>query len=113
MENNNQENREKEIEKIIDTNKETKVEGEKVNSSEAPVKGFFSRLMTGVIDQCIVIGSSLIALLIMDGVVKLLGYYIVERVPVFFILYVAANIIYPLIMQGTRFRSTFGNRLFR
>ena len=117
MENNNQENREKEIEKIIDTDKETKVETKvestEMKSSEAPVKGFFSRLMTGVIDQCIVIGSSLIALLILDGAIKLLGYYIVERVPVFFILYVAANIIYPLIMQGTRFRSTFGNRLFR
>ena len=85
----------------------------KYDSSEEPVKGFFSRLMTGVIDQCIVIGSSLIALLIMDGVVRLLGYYVVERVPVFFLFYVLANIIYPLIMQGTRFRATFGNRLFR
>ena len=85
----------------------------KNNSLEEPVKGFFSRLMTGVIDQCIVIGSSLIALLIMDGFVRLLGYYIVERVPLFFLLYVLANIIYPLIMQGTRFRATFGNRLFR
>lgn len=85
----------------------------KYDSSEEPVKGFFSRLMTGVIDQCIVIGSSLIALLIMDGVVRLLGYYTAERVPVFFLFYVLANIIYPLIMQGTRFRATFGNRLFR
>ena len=85
----------------------------KNDSLEEPVKGFFSRLMTGVIDQCIVIGSSLIALLIMDGVVRLLGYYIAERVPIFFLLYVLANIIYPLIMQGTRFRATFGNRLFR
>ncbi|MGL4762004.1 MAG: hypothetical protein ACRC6T_10800 [Sarcina sp.] len=111
MENNNQEN--KEIETIVETDKEIKVENGKNKFSEKPVKGFFSRLMTGVIDQCIVIGSSLIALLIIDGVVKLLGYYIVERVPLFFILYVVANIIYPLIMQGTRFRATFGNRLFR
>lgn len=107
MENNNQEN-EKLDDKVLQ-----KAENKQSNSSEEPVKGFFSRLMTGVIDQCIVIGGSLIALLIMDGVVRLLGYYIVERVPVFFILYVLANIIYPLIMQGTRFRATFGNRLFR
>ncbi|MGL4449986.1 MAG: hypothetical protein ACRCTZ_02200 [Sarcina sp.] len=108
MENNNQDNKKIELEK-----EDVKVKNNEMKSSEEPVKGFFSRLMTGVIDQCIVIGSSLLALLIMDGVVRLLGYYIVERVPVFFILYVAANIIYPLIMQGTRFRATFGNRLFR
>ncbi|MGL4654748.1 MAG: hypothetical protein ACRCWM_02510 [Sarcina sp.] len=108
MENNNQEN-----EKLNNEVVENKVESKEFKSSGEPVKGFFSRLMTGVIDQCIVIGSSLIALLIMDGVVRLLGYYIVERVPVFFLLYVLANIIYPLIMQGTRFRATFGNRLFR
>ncbi|WP_297518165.1 hypothetical protein [uncultured Clostridium sp.] len=113
MENNNQENKEVEIEKILETDKGTMVEKTEIKVSKEPVKGFFSRLMTGVIDQCIVIGSSLIALLIMDGIYKLLGYYIVDRVPVFFILYVAANIIYPLIMQGTRFRATFGNRLFR
>lgn len=77
------------------------------------IKGFFSRLMSGVIDQCVVVACSLITVLIIDGIVRLGGYYIAERIPVFFMVYVLANIIYPTILQGTKLRATLGNRLFR
>lgn len=106
---NNQENKELEenIEQVTIINEEVVVEEE--NST----KGFFSRLMSGVVDQCVVIICSLAALLIMDGVLRLMGYYVDERIPVFFIIYILANIIYPTIMQGTKLRMTLGNRLFR
>lgn len=100
MENNNQNN-------VNNVNiKKANVEGEST-------KGFFSRLMSGVVDQCVVVGSSLIALLIIDLAVKPFGYHVVDRIPVFFILYVLANIIYPTILLGTKLRATLGNRLFR
>ncbi|MGL5634035.1 MAG: hypothetical protein ACRCX8_08885 [Sarcina sp.] len=103
------ENINNEKDKII---KETvKVEKKIVN--EVPTKNFFARLLSGVVDQCIVVASSLIIVLIMDGILRLIGYYIEERISIFFLVYVLANIIYPTIMQGTRFRTTFGNKLFK
>lgn len=86
---------------------------ELINNESTGEKGFFSRLMSAVLDQCIVVACSFASLLIIDGCSRLFGYYITERVEVFFIVYVLTNIIYPTIMQGTRFKTTFGNRLFR
>lgn len=97
----------------MENNNENKELRKAIVNGEEPAKGFFSRLLSGVIDQCVVVGSSLIAMLIMDGILRLAGYYIADRIPVFFILYVVANIVYPTILQGTRLRSTLGNRLFR
>ena len=97
--------------------KDIKVGAEKTaitkNAKVEPVKGFFSRLMSGVIDQCVVVGSSLIALLIIDLAVKPFGYAVIERIPLFFILYVVANILYPTILLGTKIRTTLGNKLFK
>lgn len=100
----NEKNKEIEIDEI-------QVDAVEINKIET--KGFFARLISSIVDQCIVVACSLILILIMDGILRLAGYYIDERVPIFFILYVLANIIYPTIMQGTRFKTTFGNKLFR
>lgn len=107
MENKDNKELEKDIEEVTIINEEIIVD------EKNPTKGFFSRLMSGVVDQCAVIICSLAALLIMDGVLRLMGYYVDERIPVFFIIYILANIIYPTIMQGTKLRMTLGNRLFR
>lgn len=107
MENKDNKELEKDIEEVTIINEEIIVD------EKNTTKGFFSRLMSGVVDQCAVIICSLAALLIMDGVLRLMGYYVDERIPVFFIIYILANIIYPTIMQGTKLRMTLGNRLFR
>lgn len=107
---NNQENKELEqnVEEVTIINND-----EKIVIDKNTTKGFFARLMSGIVDQCAVLICSLAALLIMDGVLRLIGYYVEDRIPVFFIIYILANIIYPTIMQGTRYKTTLGNKLFR
>lgn len=72
---------------------------------------FLKRVLSGVIDQIILIAISLILLLVFNGILKLFGFYIAEREPMFFILYVIANILYGPICKLSKLNTTIGTKI--
>lgn len=72
---------------------------------------FFKRVLSGVIDQIILIALSLILLLVLNGILKLFGFYIAEREPMFFILYVISNILYGPICKLSKLNTTIGTKI--
>lgn len=72
---------------------------------------FFKRVLSGVIDQIILIALSLILLLVFNGILKLVGFYIAEREPMFFILYVITNILYGPICKLSKLNTTIGTKI--
>lgn len=72
---------------------------------------FFKRVLSGIIDQIIVIVISLILLLVFNFILKLFGFYIAEREPMFFILYVITNILYGPICKLSKLNTTIGTKI--
>lgn len=89
------------------------MEKNSVDNNEVKKQGFFSKIMVEVTNQCVIIALSLILLVIFDGAIKLIGYYISERVPLFFLIYLILNICYRPILEGSRFKKTIGNKIFK
>ncbi len=81
--------------------------------NENKKQGFFSKIMVEVANQCCIIISALILLAIFDGAFKIFGYYIAERVPLFFLLYLIMNICYRPILESSKLKATVGNKLFK
>lgn len=61
------------------------------------IRGFLSAIM----EQCIVLAISLTLLLIFDGIIRLLGFYVAERMPIFLVVYIISNIGYRTFYKST------------
>ena len=72
---------------------------------------FFRRVLSGVIDQIITIALSTIILLVLNFILKLVGFYIVEREQTFFILYVLINVLYVPICKNSKLEETIGTKI--
>lgn len=89
------------------------MEENSLEKNEVKKQSFFSKIMVEVANQCCIIVCALILLLIFDEIIKLFGYYISERVPLFFLLYLIMNICFRPILESSKFKTTVGNKLFK
>ncbi|MDV4149957.1 hypothetical protein R0131_03825 [Clostridium sp. AL.422] len=71
---------------------------------------FLKKILAGAIDQIISIALSLLLLIVVDLLLKLFGFYIVEREPMFLIMYIIVNIIYGPICASTKLKDTIGRK---
>lgn len=132
MANNNEEvKKEEELkEDIIDTKEtvEEILEEDVISSSEEILKGdsslleegteenesktmkFIKRVLASAIDQIIAIAIALLLLVIFDFVLRAVGFYVAERQPIFFIIYVLVNIVYEAICSSTKLKKTIGKK---
>lgn len=70
----------------------------------------FKRILAGVIDQIISISVALLLLIVTDLILKIFGFYIASREPMFLIMYVIVNIIYGPICASTKLKDTIGRK---
>lgn len=109
---NNELNNEEVIKEAIEENKliEDVIEKTKIQEEDSKVLRFFKRILAGVIDQIISIALALLLLIVTDLVLKLFGFYIASREPMFLIMYVIVNVIYGPICASTKLRDTIGRK---
>lgn len=88
-------------ENIEDTKEEIKVES----------KGLVNELLAGVLDQIVVALVALVTLLVFNLVLKIFGYYIAEKQPMFLIIYVIINIIYAPVCKKFKIKETLGKKV--
>lgn len=74
--------------------------------------GFFNKLMVGVVDQAFLLAVSLGVLFIFDFVLRFLGYYVDDRIAVYFIIYITTNVLYSPILTSSSLKNTIGNKIF-
>lgn len=86
-------------------------EEENLEEIEIESNYFIKELLVGMIDQIIVSSVALITLLLLNLVLKLFGYHIVEKQPMFLIIYVIINIIYQPICKKIRLKETVGRKV--
>ncbi|MBE6053951.1 MAG: hypothetical protein E7212_08570 [Clostridium sartagoforme] len=90
------------------------VNGEIINAEKAKEdsKGirFLKRVLAGVIDQIISVALALLLLILTDLLLKLFGFYIAEREPMFLIMYIIVNILYGPICASTKLKDTIGRK---
>lgn len=101
------------IEKEENSNIETTIEEKDVlvEDMEEEKKGVVRELLAGVVDQIVVMASSLVVLLVFNLILKIFGYYVVEKQPMFLIIYVIINIIYAPICKQFKLRETVGRKV--
>ena len=71
---------------------------------------FLKKALAGLVDQIIGIAVALVLLIVFDFILKLVGFYIAEREPMFLIMYVIFNIFYRPICSLTKLKDTIGTR---
>lgn len=83
--------------------KETKEDGKAMK--------FLKKALAGILDQVISISLALILLIGFDLILKLVGFYIADREPMFLIMYVLVNILYRPICSLTKLKDTIGTKV--
>lgn len=81
-----------------------------VKDQDGKVVKFIKRVLATTMDQIISLALALGLLLLFDGILKLTGFYIVSRQPMFLIMYVIANILYTPICESTKLKGTIGKK---
>lgn len=79
----------------------------KTNSSP----GFFVKVLAEGINQIVVLAMALVGLILLDLILGVVGFYIVEREPMFLIVYVIMNIIYGPICKSLKMNKTIGEKV--
>lgn len=87
------------------------VDNEENNKEEGKGVNFFKKVLAGIIDQIISIALSLVLLIVFDLVLKLFGFYIAEREPMFLIMYIIVNIFYAPICTSIKLKETIGRKI--
>lgn len=74
--------------------------------------GFFNKLMVSVVDQAFLLAVSLGVLFVFDFVIRFIGYQVVDRVGIYFIIYVLTNVLYNPILRSSSLKNTIGEKIF-
>lgn len=86
---------------------------EEVVKVEGKFEHFFKAILSGVLDQIIVLGIGLILFIVFDLILGAIGYQIAMREEMFLIVYIITNILYysisPEILEG----KTVGKKIIR
>ncbi|SHI47617.1 RDD family protein [Clostridium cavendishii DSM 21758] len=116
-ENINQEIHQEEIKELLNNQEEVKKETKEEVKEEVKIstekKGILLRLIASIIDQTIAIGLSVALLFVFNAILKIFGYEVAQRQPVFFIIFVIVNVIYSPIMESTKVKATLGRKLLK
>ena len=86
---------------------------EEARKSDSKIMKFVKRVLASVIDQIIVIARALLLLVIFDFALRAVGFYVSERQPIFFIIYVLVNIVYEAICSSTKLKKTIGKKTIK
>lgn len=84
--------------------------GEETEKNDSKIMKFIKRSLASAIDQIIVISISLLLLVVFDFALRALGFYVTQRQPIFFIIYVLVNIVYEAICSSTKLKKTIGKK---
>lgn len=87
--------------------------GEDTEKNDSKIMKFIKRALASAIDQIIVIAISLLLLVVFDFALRALGFYVTQRQPIFFIIYVLVNIVYEAICSSTKLKKTIGKKTIR
>lgn len=88
-----------------------KLDNEENNKEESKGVNFFKKFLVGIIDQIISIAISLVLLIVFDLVLKLFGFYVAEREPMFLVMYIIVNIFYAPICTSIKLKETIGKKI--
>ena len=98
----------------IDEEKKGLLEGfEDENEIVKSKTGFFKDVLSGIIDQILAIAISLLLLVAFDAIIKLIGFYVAEREPMFLIMYIITNVLYRPILKASKLKETIGGKLIK
>lgn len=106
---NNDEVNNEELNKDIEVTEEDNAINGEVKEDGKVVK-FIKRLLAATIDQIVAIAFVLLLLLIFDFLLKLVGFYIAQRQPMFLVIYVITSILYSTICESTKLGRTIGKK---
>lgn len=84
--------------------------GEDTEKNDSKIMKFIKRALASAIDQIIVIAISFLLLVVFDFALRALGFYVTQRQPIFFIIYVLVNIVYEAICSSTKLKKTIGKK---
>lgn len=102
----------RDLEKNNDFTQEENIIEDKKDNTNKKVD-FFPRLIAAFVDQAIALAISIGLLFAFDGILRLIGFFIADRPTMFFIIYVAVNVLYSPILESTKLRATVGKYLLR
>lgn len=104
-----------ELETVVEETEVEETEENEVTADETIVikkqNPFVQVLKAVFIDEIIVALSSVVLLYVLDAILKLAGFYIAEKVSMLFIIFVLISILYPIIMENSKYKNTFGKKL--
>lgn len=89
---------------------ENLVTEEENESRKGEKPSFLQRFQSTLIDQIFVGALSLILLYIFDGIIGLLGFRVIDKLGIYLIAYALLSIIYPPIIESTKFGNTIGKK---
>lgn len=99
---------EQSTEEIVD--REEKVDHE----TDKPYKaGFFVRLVGNIMDQTIALAFAMILYFVFEKVLPLLGYEVIDKVGIFLIMYIVANVLCITIIESTKLGTSVGKKILR
>lgn len=102
----------RDLEKNNDFTQEENIIEDKKDNTNKKVD-FFPRLIAAFVDQAVALAISIGLLFAFDGILRLIGFFIADRPTMFFIIYVAVNVLYSPILESTKLRATLGKYLLR
>lgn len=111
------ENDNKKIEE--EKNEPTEEKVEEVTKSESTIEkseteklSFGRRLKATIIDQLVIGAIALIGMLLFDLILRLAGgLYVSDKLGIYLIAYAIINLLYPAIIESSKFGNTIGNKL--
>ena len=91
------------------------MEDNKLEKEESIEKktGFLKKILSGMIDQILSIAISLLALVLFDAIIKLFGFKVSDREPMFLIMYIITNVLYRPILEASKLKETIGGKLIK
>lgn len=96
---------------VEDFEDESKDEIEEESIEKKP--GFLKKILSGIIDQILSIAISLLALVLFDAIIKLFGFQVSDREPMFLIMYIITNVLYRPILEASKLKETIGGKLIK
>lgn len=90
---------------------ENKVVEENLSTEIANENNFIKRFLSATMDQIITLALALVLLLLFDGILRLTGFYVAERQPIFLVVYIITNILYTSICESTKLKKTIGKKI--
>lgn len=101
-------NNEEEV--LVESTEETLAEEIEVVETEKE-STFVKEVLAGVVDQAVAIISAIAILIVFNLILKLFGFYVAEKEPMFLIMYALVNVIYAPVCRKFKFKSTVGKKI--